>query len=137
MNMNSAKTSKSVWFWGGFAILVVSLAGMAPWANAQLATTTATLSGVVADPTGAIVPKASVTLSSTDTGVSRTFATDATGRYLFSDLPPSAYTLTIKAGGFKEYKQSGIVLNAGETATQDVALAVGSESESVTVTADA
>jgi hypothetical protein len=106
MKMNSTKTSKSLWFWGGFAILVVSLAGMAPWASAQLATTTATLSGLVTDPTGAVVPKASVTLSSADTGVSRTFATDATGRYLFSELPTSAYILAIKASGFKEYKHS-------------------------------
>jgi hypothetical protein len=141
MNRHSNRESKSPWSshwsWSGFAILVVLLAGMAPRANAQLATTTATLSGVVADPTGAIVPKAVVTLSSTQNGISRSFATDATGMYLFSELPPAGYTFVVKANGFKEYNQVGIVLNAGETATQNVTLTVGSETESVTVTADA
>src|ERR1700689_2325049 len=99
MNKHSNRESRSHWSWSGFAILVVLLAGMAPRANAQLATTTATLSGVVADPTGAIVPKAVVTLSSTQNGISRSFATDATGMYLFSELPPAGYTFVVKANG--------------------------------------
>jgi len=113
------------------------LAGSAPWINAQIATTTATLSGVVSDPTGAVLPRASVTLTSSEKGVSRTFITDAGGRYTFTQLPPAAYSLTIKAKSFETYQQNGIVLNAAQTANQNVTLTIGAETVSVTVTADA
>jgi hypothetical protein len=113
------------------------LASGAPWINAQIATTTATLSGVVTDPTGAVLPKASVMLESTAEGVNRIASTDGGGRYTFSQLPPSTYTLVIKAKSFEMYQQNGIVLNAGLSATQNVALTVGSEAQSITVTADA
>jgi hypothetical protein len=86
---------------------------------------------------GALVPKAAVTLASQENGVSRSFTTDAGGRYSFNQLPPATYVLTVKVKGFKAYVQSGIVLNAALTATQDVKLTVGAESESITVTADA
>jgi hypothetical protein len=109
----------------------------APWINAQIATTTATLSGAVTDPAGAVLPKASVTLASPEKGINRSFMTDASGRYSFSQLPPGAYTLTIKAKGFEEYQQNGILLNAAQTSTQDVVLTIGSETQSITVTADA
>jgi hypothetical protein len=113
------------------------LASGAPWINAQIATTTATLSGVVTDPTGAVLPKVSVSLGSTAQGVNRIVSTDEGGRYTFSQLPPSTYTLVIKAKNFETYQQNGIVLNAGLSATQNVTLTVGSEAQSITVTADA
>jgi hypothetical protein len=112
-------------------------ASSAPWINAQIATTTATLSGVVTDPSGAVLPHASVTLVATEKGINRTFTTDNGGRYSFNQLPPSTYSMTVKAKGFETYQQDGIVLNAAFTATQDVKLAIGSESQSITVTADA
>jgi hypothetical protein len=108
----------------------------APWIDAQIATTTATLSGVVTDPSGAMLPKATLTLTSSEKSITRTFNTDEGGRYSFNQLPPSAYSLTIQAKGFETYRQNGIVLNAGETATQNVTLTIGAESISVTVTSD-
>ena len=113
------------------------MAGTAPRSNAQIATTTATISGTVTDPSGAVVANASVLLNSAEKGVLRSFTTDNTGRYLFSQLPPSTYILTVKAKGFQTYQQNGILLNAAESATQNIALAVGSEEISVSVTADA
>ena len=135
------KTSRSrrqgfLLYWGGIATLFAILVGSTPWINAQIATTTATLSGVVTDSTGALVPKATVTLTSQEKGVTRTFTTDDGGRYSFNQLPPAGYSLAIKAKGFKTYQQNGIVLNAAETATQNVTLTVGSESTSITVTSD-
>jgi len=127
----------SQWRWIGIAVLLAFLANCAILANAQLATTTATLSGTVSDPSGAILPGASVTLASDEKGVTRTFLADALGRYSFSQLPPSTYTLTVKEKGFEVYQQNGIVLDASVSATQDVTMTVGSESQSVTVTADA
>jgi len=116
-----------------FAFLVASVAPL----DAQIATTTATISGVVTDPSGAIVPQATVALTSPEKGISRVFTSDAAGRYLFSQLPPATYTLIVTAKGFEAYKQSGIELDAAQSATQNVGLTVGSEAVSVTVTADA
>ena len=121
------------------AILVLSAiwTGSAPWTHAQIATTTATISGTITDPTGAVLPNATVTLASSEKGIIRTFTTENAGRYLFTELPPSTYTLKIKANGFKVYEQIGIMLNAAQTATQDVTLVVGADTQSVTVVADA
>ena len=128
---------RSLWYSGGFAILLALLASSAPWINAQIATTTATLSGVVTDPAGAALPKATLTLTSSEKGITRNFTTDDGGRYSFNQLPPAAYSLTIKAKGFETYQQNGIALNAADTATQNVTLTIGAETTSVTVTADA
>jgi hypothetical protein len=126
-----------LWFWGGIALLLAILVNGTPWTNAQIATTTATLSGVVSDPSGAVLPKAFVTLSSPEKGISRTFVADAGGRYSFSQLPPATYSLTIKATGFETYQQNGVVLNAADSATQNVTLTIGAETQSVVVTAGA
>jgi hypothetical protein len=126
-----------LWYWGGIAILLAILVSSTPWTNAQIATTTATLSGVVSDPSGALVPTASVTLVSVEKGISRSMISDDGGRYSFNQLPPSTYVLTIKVKGFETYQQSGIVLNAASTATQNVTLTIGAETQSIAVTADA
>jgi hypothetical protein len=105
--------------------------------DAQLAVTTATLSGAVTDSSGAILPKATITLSSTEKGVTQTLVTDSRGRYSFSQLPPATYILIVQMTGFKEYRQNGIVLDAGQSATQDVKLPVGSVTQVVEVTAQA
>lgn len=108
-----------------------------PPINAQIATTTATLSGVVSDSSKAVVPRAQVTLVSPEKGINRTFMTDAVGRYSFNQLPPATYSLSVQDAGFEKYQQNGIVLNAADSATQNVTLTVGSNEVSVTVTADA
>ena len=126
----------SPWYLGGIAILVGLIIGISQPIHAQIATTTATLSGTVTDPTGAIIPSAAVTLSSSETGVRRSFVTDNSGRYTFAQLVPSTYSLEVKAKGFETYQQKGILLNAAETATQNVTLTVGAETISVSVTSD-
>jgi hypothetical protein len=92
---------------------------------------------VVSDTSGAILPGAAVTLKSSENGIVRQFTTNSGGRYSFSQLPPATYTLVILVKGFKEYQQNGIVLNAAQTATQDVSLTIGAETESVTVNENA
>ncbi len=137
MKIYENRNHPSPWYWGGIAILLAFLASLPLPATAQLATTTATLSGVVTDSSGALVPQASVTLTSPETGITRTFTSDAAGRYTFSQLPPATYNLTIRTKGFETYQQNGITLNPADSATQNVTLTVGAESQSVTVTADA
>jgi len=125
-----------LWYLGTIPVLFALWTGIASPVHAQIATTTASISGTVADPTGAVLPRAVVTLVSTQNGISRTFTTENAGRYIFSQLPPATYTLSVKARGFKVYEQMGIILNASESATQDVSLTVGSETQSIMVTAD-
>jgi Carboxypeptidase regulatory-like domain len=129
--------ARSLWYWSGLVVLFAILAGAAPWGNAQIATTTATLSGVIVDPSGALVPAATISLSSIENGITRELTTTSDGRYAFVQLPPSTYILTVSAKGFETYKQTGIALNPSDTATQNVSLVVGTQSQSITVTADA
>ena len=136
MKTKRSRRPRSLWSWGGLTVLLALLVGSAPWINAQLATTTATLSGLVTDPSGAALTKAAVTLTSSEKGITRTIATDDGGRYSFNQLPPAGYSLAVKAKGFEAYQQNGIVLNAAETATQNITLTIGAENVSVTVSSD-
>src|SRR5580692_6838058 len=96
---------------------------------------TATLSGRVVDPAGLAVNGVTVTLTSTELGISRTTESGETGLYSFTFLPPSVYTLETRIAGFKQYRQEGITLAAGQSAEQEVRLTVGALTESVEVTA--
>jgi hypothetical protein len=118
-------------------MLIAVLASSPSLMHAQLAVTTATLSGTVTDPANLVVSQASVILNSPQQGINRTFTTDSSGHYSFGQLPPASYSLTIKVAGFKEYVQSGITLDAGQSASQNVKLNLGSEDQQVTVTSEA
>lgn len=97
---------------------------------------TALLTGSVTDPSGAVVPGASVTLHNIDTNTDVvTLQTDSNGLYTATELPQGRYTVTVAANGFKKYVASDLILNVGEHRTLDVALSVGQVSEQVTVTA--
>ncbi|HWO29517.1 MAG TPA: carboxypeptidase regulatory-like domain-containing protein, partial [Candidatus Acidoferrum sp.] len=88
-------------------------------------------------PSGAVLPGASVVLRNVETGVERSTVSNNAGNYVFLDLNPGRYTLQVKAGGFSEKRISEFVLGVNQTATIDVALNVGSESQAVTVEASA
>ncbi len=107
-----------------------------PFAQGQSLASSAALSGSVSDPSGARIANGNVTLSSPEKGITRTFKTDAEGNFSFALLPASTYTLTVTAPGFRTYKQEGIVLEVGQTASQAVTLIIGSV-EQVEVTAAA
>ena len=126
-----------VWHWVMVAILLTIGAGCTLSTQGQIATTTASISGTISDPSGAVVANAVVTLASPEEGITRSFTTTNSGRYVFTQVPPSAYVLTVKANGFKTYEQAGIVLNAAQAVTQDVVLTVGAATQSVTIVADA
>lgn len=119
-----------------FILLAVAALGVQS-TFAQLAVTTATLSGAVTDPSGALVAGASVTLNSSEIGVSRVFTTGPQGTYSFGQLPPATYQLAVKAPGFQQYIQQGITLDAGQSAVQNVTMTVGSATQSITVNAQA
>ena len=106
----------------------------APFSKAQVS---ASLSGLVTDPSGATVSAASVTAKNLDTGISRTVLTDQGGRYRFFALPVGPYEIRVTKEGFAEGVRSGIRLVVGQDATVDLGLRVGQVSEQVKVTADA
>jgi hypothetical protein len=106
-----------------------------PSALAQSAGTGA-LTGTVKDPTGAVVPNATVTLTSTDTNQARTATTGADGAYRFNLLPPGTYRVRFAAAGFKTSEVGGVAINVTETPVLDRGLEVGAQNEQVTVEAN-
>ena len=96
--------------------------------------TTATFYGIVADPTGAVVPGAQVVFLHESTGSTMTKTTDANGEFQFDFLRVGTYTLTIQAPGFKGFQSSGLELGASQRVRQTFTLEVGAVSERVEVT---
>ena len=85
--------------------------------NAQTQAFTATLSGTVTDSSGAVVPKATVKLTSVERGIVRTFNTGDSGNFSFQLLPPADYDLKVEMSGFQSYEQRGISLAAPPSAS--------------------
>src|ERR1700693_3919924 len=99
---------------------------------AQTASTGA-LTGRITDPSGAVVPNATVTATSVDTSQVRTTMTEADGTYKFSLLPPGNYRLRIEASGFKSVEIPSLTVLVTETEVMDWALEVGATAQTVTV----
>ncbi len=97
----------------------------------------ASLSGRVTDPTGAVLAGATVTAKSQETGLTRSTLTDSAGRYELTALPVGQYTVTAIKDGFSERVRSGISLVIGEDATVDLTLAIGSVSQQIKVSGNA
>src|SRR6266850_2023116 len=112
------------------AVLFAMLATTAPaWAQIS----TAEINGRVSDSSGAVLPGATVTMTQTATGLTRTVVTDASGLYLISNLPTGPYRLDVSLQGFRSYVQTGLVLQVGASPTVNATLALGSVEESITV----
>jgi len=97
--------------------------------------TNSTLSGTVKDPSGAVVPKAHLTLTATATGTIREFDTGSDGNYRFSNLQAGPYTLKASSSGFSAFTRQGLVLSLNDAATFDVTLTVEGSSQTVDVSA--
>ena len=89
------------------------------------------------DATGASIPGAQVTVTQTDTGVTRTAETDASGVYSLPSLPLGPYRLEVKKEGFASYIQTGIVLQVDSAPSIDAVLKIGAITEAVQVEASA
>lgn len=116
------------------AVIVVAglLVLLPPGAFAQ-----ASITGVVKDSSGGVLPGVTVEASSPELIERvRTAITDESGRYRVVDLRPGTYTVTFGLTGFSAVKRDGIVLSGSFTATVDAELSVGSLEETVTVTGE-
>lgn len=95
---------------------------------------TASLSGTVTDPSGAVVPGAAVLIHNDSTGVTaRALTTNDSGGYDATLLPYGTYTVTIKKAGFQNYVAEGVILHVGDHRVLNAQLATGAITQSVTV----
>lgn len=99
--------------------------------------TTATLSGAVIDPTGALVADADLTLKDPSTGTERKTTSNAQGGYVFDFVPIGTYTLRVTRQGFQTKETTGITLSAASSQRVDVTLAIVSDVTVVQVSAEA
>jgi hypothetical protein len=127
-----AYASRSGWTSVVTALVVLtSFTGML-WAQGG----TGELSGLVTDPSGAVVAGAKVTLANSATGEQLGVTTTSAGTYRFGALQVvGAYALEIEAKGFKSYRIENVIISVGAVTTHDATLAVGGPSESITVEA--
>jgi hypothetical protein len=116
-----------------FALFLVTALLACAWAQE----TTAGLQGTVRDSSGALVPKATVEVSSSALIGVKKEQTDQAGYFHFINLPPGAYSITVTASGFRTYKEGNIALEVGHLPNLNVTLQVGAVSETVEVSAAA
>jgi hypothetical protein len=113
-------------------LVVLSLFGaVAVWASI-----TGSISGIVTDPSGSVVPNATVAATNVDTGVQSSIKTDGAGFYNFPNLPVGNYDIEVTAPGFKTYSRTAIRIDANSVVSVDVKLAVGAIAEKVMVRSD-
>ena len=112
------------------AMLVVLLGSVAAVGQSI---STAQLKGTVKDPSGAVIPGATVTATDSTKGFSRTSVANASGAYELLQLPPGAYTVTATYTGFTRLVQTNVILTVGEQAELPLALQVGGGDTTVTV----
>src|SRR6266576_4782147 len=119
------------------AVLALSIVfslpiGLPPAAWSQ-AVAIAEISGTVSDPSGAAVVGAQVQVTETQKNTVRAAVTDTQGKYTLPNLPVGPYQMEVRASGFKEYVQSGMVLQVGNNVQVNVSLQIGSVNETVEV----
>src|SRR6184192_2207982 len=116
-----------------FVLLILVCAATIP----ALAQSTASLTGIVTDASGAAVPNAKVTVTNKATGVSFNTQTDSAGAYLIPSLPIGVYDIEVTASGFQKALVTDLDLPVATSVTRNVQLRIGETSVTVEITADA
>jgi hypothetical protein len=128
--MNSRKTA-----WSPLAVIAVLTLLVACPLHAQRPD--GTISGTVKDPSGAIVPGASVTVTSDQTGAARTVITSEVGSYMVPNLLVGTYTVKITAAGFADYTRTFVLVQAAQVVEVSAALTMANTSQTIQVRAGA
>src|SRR5687767_3689540 len=119
-----------------WAVLVLIAATFLLPCNAAAQAVTGTMSGSVLDPSGSVLPGATVTVTNEATGDARVVTSDARGDFQVTNLHPGSYTVTVELASFRRYERKNIVLSAAERLSiGTIALEVGGLGETVTVEA--
>ena len=93
-----------------------------------------TLTGIVSDPSQAVVTAAKIKLVNAESRDNREAVTNSDGYYTFVSVPPGAYEVTVTAPGFETYKQTGIAIRGGDKINVNVTMKLGSTTNVVEVT---
>jgi len=101
------------------------------------ASITGSISGVVTDPSGAVLSNATVVATNTQTGVKTTATTDAKGFYNLPTLAVGTYDVDIRHAGFKTFRKTGLVIDANSALRVDAAMNVGAVNENIVVQSEA
>src|SRR5215469_14785491 len=123
------KTCVAALLWVTLWMLVTSSVG-----SAQV---TASMTGRILDPSGAVISGANVTVTSEETGAVRTVTSDDTGNYQVLSLPVGRYDIKADKSGFKAAQETGINLVVAQQAVVNLKLEVGTVGEQVTVVGEA
>ena len=116
------------------AVLVIVLFTFATTTLFAQSIVSGDVNGTVTDPSGAVVPGATVTLKNMDTNTTQTTTTNGTGAYRFPFLKPGTYQVSVNQSGFQQVA-STVQVSVGQATTANVRLAVGQSSQTVEVTA--
>jgi hypothetical protein len=117
----------------GLCILIILSIGATP--GMAQSTSSGTVSGLVSDQQNAVVPGAEVTLTDVATNAARKTTTNDAGRYIFVNVPPGVYDISVSRTGFQRAIASGQQVTVAQELTANVTLQAGSVSETVLVTA--
>ncbi|MBV8572968.1 MAG: carboxypeptidase regulatory-like domain-containing protein, partial [Acidobacteriaceae bacterium] len=109
------------------SIVFLSVIATCAWAQEG------SITGSVRDASGAIIPNATVSVTSTEQGFTRTVATNTSGDYLVSGLQPGHYNIVVTAPGFQRFEVKDLILRVAEKSRADASLVVGQVSSEVTV----
>ncbi|HEY7057959.1 MAG TPA: carboxypeptidase regulatory-like domain-containing protein, partial [Vicinamibacterales bacterium] len=115
---------------------MLALLGLLAPGSALAQRTNAAVRGTVTDQSKAVVPGATVTITGTDTGLTRTTVTNADGVYSVSELPVGRYTISVELQGFKTATRTDISLNVADDRKLDFELVPGALTETVSVKAE-
>jgi outer membrane receptor protein involved in Fe transport len=121
---------------GRWLLLLMLILSVTAWASAQ-STTEGAIGGTVTDPSGALVPGATVSALNVGTNSKSTITTDTSGGYRLSHLQPGTYTLEVSAQGFSIYKQENVIVEVGRTTTIDATLGLATSTTTIIATAEA
>ncbi|MGC2404529.1 MAG: TonB-dependent receptor, partial [Acidobacteriaceae bacterium] len=114
------------------ALFAFLLSAVAAWGQLY----SGSITGLIADPSSAVIPGARVVLTDQDKGTAVTAVTDAGGRYLFRDVAPAIYTITVTANGFQSQDRAGIRIDVDQNATVNFSLPVGNATTVVNVSSE-
>ena len=113
-------------------VLLLTLVLLGTTAFAQIGGT-GSLQGTITDPSGAVVPDATVTATNASTNAAVTQQTSSAGFYSLAALPPGSYTITVTASGFQKLDQKNITVDALSVATVNLAMTLGAATDVVSV----
>ena len=100
-------------------------------------TFTGSISGVVTDSSGAVLPKTAITVTDLAKNTNLHTETNDAGFYLVGELPPGSYRVTAEKEGFRKYTLDALPLSTQQKASADIQMEIGTLSDSVSVTAEA